>query len=301
MINKYIFRIYFLIFFISCATVHENYAFFVDTSQSEKINLAIRKTVDALLKEAGDTLSRIPPVEQVAENKWRVQLSDSFNYKMLSLHLAQSFNTYLIKDPYYVAIKRCGTGLLDLGYHKSDITSDGENIPCQDRYLPSTCHYLEVTFTEGSFAEVAAVKSRWLPASVLTFLVIGTGLYFLFFNKKRKNVYPENTDELPVKKEAEWLKFGQSQLDVEALTLCIFEQKQKLTYREAKLLNLFVSNPNKLLTREFILQQVWENEGILVGRSLDVFVSRLRKKLTNDDQISIDGVHGVGYKLMIKN
>ena len=145
------------------------------------------------------------------------------------------------------------------------------------------------------------VNLAWLPTSAVTFLAFGLGFYFLLYKKKKSNSFPEESNGIPNKSETQMIKFGHSQLDFEGLTLLIKDQKQSLKYREEKLLHLFVSLPGKLLTREFLLQQVWENEGILVGRSLDVFVSRLRKKLINDEQVSIVGVHGVGYKLEIKN
>lgn len=63
------------------------------------------------------------------------------------------------------------------------------------------------------------------------------------------------------------------------------------------MLCLFASSPNQLLERDFILQQVWADEGVLVGRSVDMFVSRLRKKLALDPSIGIVAVHGVGYRL----
>ena len=72
-----------------------------------------------------------------------------------------------------------------------------------------------------------------------------------------------------------------------------------LTYREAKLLHLFTNNKNKVLERDFILKSVWEDEGIIVGRSVDVFVSRLRKMLAEDLQVKISAVHGVGYRLEV--
>jgi len=72
-----------------------------------------------------------------------------------------------------------------------------------------------------------------------------------------------------------------------------------LTYREAKLLNLFVLHQNQVLERSFILENVWADEGILVGRSIDMFVSRLRKLLRNDERIQLLAVHGVGYKMEV--
>lgn len=73
--------------------------------------------------------------------------------------------------------------------------------------------------------------------------------------------------------------------------------KENLTYREAKLLKLLCSNKNKLLDRDHILKSVWEDEGVFVSRSLDVFISRLRKRLKADPSVQITSVHGIGYKL----
>ena len=64
-----------------------------------------------------------------------------------------------------------------------------------------------------------------------------------------------------------------------------------------KLLAFFARHPDQVLQRDEILQQVWADEGVLVGRSLDMFVSRLRKKLAGDPTVSIVAVHGVGYRL----
>ena len=96
------------------------------------------------------------------------------------------------------------------------------------------------------------------------------------------------------------LSFGNSILDFSNQTLNIGNQEEKLTYREVKLLRLLCLHPNKLLERDFILKEVWEDEGVFVGRSLDVFISRLRKLLKNDSKIQISNVHGIGYKFGVK-
>ena len=88
-------------------------------------------------------------------------------------------------------------------------------------------------------------------------------------------------------------------MDVENQLLYIADTHHNLTYREAKLLHLFVKNKNQLLERDFILKSVWEDEGIIVGRSIDVFVSRLRKLLQEDTSLKIVAVHGVGYRLEV--
>ena len=72
-----------------------------------------------------------------------------------------------------------------------------------------------------------------------------------------------------------------------------------LTTKEAKLLHLFCLNKNKVLNRDIIQKAIWEDEGYFVGRSMDVFISRLRKILSIDPSVSIVNVHGVGYRLEV--
>jgi len=71
----------------------------------------------------------------------------------------------------------------------------------------------------------------------------------------------------------------------------------EVTRKEAKLLQLFTANINKVIDRDVIQKAIWEDEGYFVGRSLDVFISRLRKILSVEPAIAIVNIHGVGYKL----
>jgi DNA-binding response OmpR family regulator len=65
------------------------------------------------------------------------------------------------------------------------------------------------------------------------------------------------------------------------------------------LLTLFAHNPNELLLRDRLLKEVWEDEGVITGRSLDMFVSKLRKKLHHDSAVNLVNVHGKGYRLEV--
>src|SRR5688572_5538339 len=76
---------------------------------------------------------------------------------------------------------------------------------------------------------------------------------------------------------------------------------QELTSKEAKLLKLFCLNQNKVINRDIIQKAIWEDEGYFVGRSMDVFISRLRKLLKDDPAVAILNIHGVGYKLEVKS
>lgn len=73
----------------------------------------------------------------------------------------------------------------------------------------------------------------------------------------------------------------------------------QLTVREAELLQLFCQNRSELLTKETILLQIWEDDTFLNSRSLDVFISRLRKYLRRDPRVEIVNRRGVGYKLVV--
>jgi len=72
-----------------------------------------------------------------------------------------------------------------------------------------------------------------------------------------------------------------------------------LSDKESQLLKLFVQQINQPVAREVLMKEVWQDNGALISRSLDVFVSRLRKKLKDDPTIQLQNVHGVGYKLVV--
>lgn len=77
------------------------------------------------------------------------------------------------------------------------------------------------------------------------------------------------------------------------------EEVRRLTRREAELLQLLSSNREKVLERGLILERIWGENDYFLGRSLDVFVSRLRKYLRRDERIKIENIHGVGFSLTV--
>jgi DNA-binding response OmpR family regulator len=91
-------------------------------------------------------------------------------------------------------------------------------------------------------------------------------------------------------------KLGIFNFYFESLILESNGERKTLTYKEAELLRYFCDNPNKVLSRSDILKQVWGSDDYYLGRSLDVFISRLRKYLGNDDTIKILNLHGIGFR-----
>lgn len=81
-------------------------------------------------------------------------------------------------------------------------------------------------------------------------------------------------------------------------TLGFNEQEQLLTHREAELLFHLSQKKNEILDRSFILKKLWGNDDFFNARSMDVFISKLRKKLHQDTHVSIVNIRGYGYKLI---
>ena len=93
---------------------------------------------------------------------------------------------------------------------------------------------------------------------------------------------------------------GNCVLDMNLLQLDCRGNIKKLTYREAELIRYFSQNRNRLLSREQILEAVWGGNDYFSGRSLDVFISRLRKYFQDDTLISIENRHGLGYVFEVR-
>ncbi len=98
------------------------------------------------------------------------------------------------------------------------------------------------------------------------------------------------------------IQLGKYIFDAKNLSLVSPSQKKySLTTREVELLNLFCQNKEQVLRREFILKQLWGDDDYFLGRSLDVFISRLRKYLKEDENITIENIPRVGFKLVVRN
>jgi DNA-binding response OmpR family regulator len=104
----------------------------------------------------------------------------------------------------------------------------------------------------------------------------------------KKNVLQEKTYAI-----------GSCRFDVMNYTLKTGAKEIVLTKREADLLKLFIENANTVLKREDILKALWGDDDYFMGRSLDVFISRLRKVLADEKTISIENIHGVGFRFSV--
>ncbi len=265
-----------------------------DNQQSEKINLALRQTAHRLLKQEGDSISMIAPIQQTAPNVYIVRLEHDFNYDSLASFLHHSFTTYHIEDDYNVAVWDCTHTNLILGYSSIDFFKRND-IPCSGRDKNVQCINFTVSFPEAAPSNFALIPFILGGLSVLILL----GMVYWFFkykNKTETDIASQNNEPID---NTHLIIIGQSIFNTRQNTVVFNNITQKLTFREAKLLQLFCNHKQELLERDFILKHIWEDEGVLVGRSVDVFVSRLRKILKNDESLKIMNVHSRGYRFDI--
>lgn len=100
------------------------------------------------------------------------------------------------------------------------------------------------------------------------------------------------------KEEPKTYQIGSIIFDIENFKLIYkIGEDKKLTKKESKILLMLVQHKNKVLPRDVVLNAVWGQDDYFVGRSLDVFITKIRKYLKPDENVKIENIHGVGFKL----
>lgn len=253
---------------------------------AQQVNLAFRQAAHKLYIKMGDSLSLIPAVVQNGQYDFSLEFSCSLNYGDLPWLLDEAFAAYQIENPYEVLVRDCEDEVIVLGYNRQAFQSGV--IPCLNREKSSECNVLTLSFADL----IEAPPKSLLGGSVLLFCL---GLAMLAARNSPTEV-PLQTQE----KNTDFIPLGKSQFNPETFVVKINGNEKKLTYQESKLLECFAKSPNTILERKEIQDYVWKDEGVIVSRSLDVFISRLRKILSPDDSLKIVNIRGVGYRLEVR-
>lgn len=111
---------------------------------------------------------------------------------------------------------------------------------------------------------------------------------------RRVNIQTEQDDEIVI-------QLGDYEFDTVNFELKHPRFEKHLTKKEAQILKMLCKFKNQVVAREIILNAVWGQDDYFVGRSLDVFITKLRKYLKEDERIQISNVHGIGFKLELLN
>jgi hypothetical protein len=160
---------------------------------------------------------------------------------------------------------------------------------------------------EEADSKLAALKTTTFDYSLTNvvyggiLLLLGVTLLIGRFGKTLKPVPVQNQDHAIIIKESvpELPALGKFLFNLKGQCLLLGNEVISLTDKECKVLELLHKNFGELIPRETLMQEIWINEGVITGRSLDMFVSKLRKKLSGDPELRITNIHGKGYKLEI--
>lgn len=258
---------------------------------SNNINLALRQAGHLLYESCGDIHSQIPPVEQVSKTEFKLKLENGFDYDKLPQILDSSLKNFGISNSYVVSILTCESESIILGYN--DLSYVNQVVACSSREQDELCKIISL-----NIEELQQVENK-LDYSMFWLLLVGVIPLIVFYINRKKIEAPES--EVFIEKvNTNNLIVGSSTFDPKELTLLINGESKQLTFREGKLFEYFINHKNEVLKREVIQNHVWEDEGVIVGRSLDVFISRLRKIIKGDSSLAIKNIHGVGYRLEVK-
>lgn len=265
--------------------------------------VALRMIGHRLLLQSGDSSSRVLPIQKV-NGRFLLQFESELGFDpgVLAGTVDSILSISGLANSYLVEIQSCETQEIVYSYevfipNKSDI------IPCSDRLQPKACYKLYFTLFHPKEPVKATKTSIWEGKRNLIAnwqFLLGAGLFFallsiLYLRKrnahaKQQPLSGEITDEI--------LSIGTSRFDKKNMRVWVNNEQIDLTGKEAELLLLLHNATNKTLDREDILQEVWGDDGDYTGRTLDVFVSKLRKKLEGDPTIRIINIRGVGYKMV---
>jgi two-component system, OmpR family, response regulator len=94
-------------------------------------------------------------------------------------------------------------------------------------------------------------------------------------------------------------EIGKFVFNAKLRTLTTENDEKKLSPKEAQLLELLALNPNALISREVALKKIWGNDDYFTARSMDVYVTKLRKFLSEDPHLNIKNIHGAGFQLIV--
>jgi len=247
----------------------------------------LRRIGHELLLQSGDSTSRVLPVKKIAENEYQLRFENELTFRPDSL--VNTARRLLAKDPllsdYVVNVLNCGDASVAYGFAISKNKKD-DIVSCRGRKQPRACYMINIKFKP---AGINAVKNGYILGSLPLLAFVG----FIFYRSaKPRRALPNN-------QHTSTFAFGSVLFNAQERQLVVNKKTTDLTGTETRLLLIFASSPNETIERSRLQKEIWEDEGIIVGRSLDMFISKLRKKLEPDPNTNIVVIRSKGYKLDI--
>lgn len=248
----------------------------------------LRRIGHEILLQSGDSASRVLPVEKTGAHEYRISFEKAFTFEPDSL--VNTTRRLLSDDPlstdYVVNVRSTANSGVTYGFAiSSNIKND--IVACKGRKQPTAEYLIDIKFKNTDVNTVAKVS---LLGSLPVLAFVG----FIFLRSvKRRKIVPNDEDP-------GLFHLGSILFDVKNQQLTTSDRTVDLTGTETRILLIFALCPNEIVERSRLQKEIWEDEGIIVGRSLDMFISKLRKKLEYDPNLKIAVIRGKGYKLEIR-
>lgn len=264
--------------------------------RNQHIEVVVRMIGDEFLLQLGDSTSRIMPIKN-DNGRYVISFEHevSFEPEILSMSAIKVVEQTKMPRKFIIETEKCSTNEVVHSFEISDNRDDSKMVPCKSRPLPKDCYNVYFTILDEENKPIPIpVKEKVVSADFSSIYLIVIGVFIIAlvaYWLKRKNTTVVHPD---------WIQLGEYHFDKKGMKLICKGKSEELSSKEASLLELLYANINQNVTREDILQIVWGDEGDYLGRTLDVFISKLRKKLEADPNIKIVNIRGVGYRMVLE-
>lgn len=246
----------------------------------KQTRIALRSIGDDLLTYNDDFQSIVPPIEKTQDQKYLIKFNQP-----ISIHpdkLATSSVAHLSPEiSNRIIVNVIDTELKNIVYEFEINHSDESSIPCRGRNLKKAMYEIEVDLYNKGATNLTFSSVTFTDISIVLFVFFG-------FLAVDRNI-------LKLKSEPYQLGLSLDRIN----NLISFDGKKvKLTDKEMDIIIILTKDEGKLVARDYLIEEVWSKQGVITGRSLDMYISRLRKKLAQISGTQIINEHGKGYRLI---
>ncbi len=266
-------------------TSHIMWAKGIDEVTYEKEVILVRKIGHEIMRYAKDSTSAIKPIRELGDRNYLIEFNTDFAFVSDSLiNIINREIDLQNKSDYVVKIHSCEDANLIFSYFIS-ASKGNDAVSCMGRSQEEACYMVEIKF----FEKELSLAGLWWLVILIPIIIL---CFYLFRKKVSSPIVYESNEEVGT-------PIGSYRFDYDSQSLAQGSEVEALTYKESKILRVLSDRLNEVVEREELQKQVWEEDGLMVGRSLDMFISKLRKKLIGDPNVQIKNIHGIGYKLIV--
>lgn len=265
--------------------------------------ILLRRIGHEILLQSNDSTSRVLPIKKLSENEYQINFEHAFTFQPEGL--VNISRRLLAEEPfasdYIVNVLHCVNASVVYSFAISENKKD-DIVSCKGRQQPTSCYTINFKFHPTG---IISLNNGYVLGGSTVVVILG---FVLLKSDKAhriliKNQSPtiEGLTTIIQNQSGSMFTLGALSFDSTANKLIMNGKTKDLTGTETRLLRIFALTPNQIIERSQLQKEIWEDQGVIVGRSLDMFISKLRKKLEFDPNIKIVVIRGKGYKLQISS